>query len=109
MNRNYIFEHCSDPEKQGFSVWKFPIGKKRPLFLTTNLITMPNFDSNVTCVLIQYRRCRVLLGHEQSHFEIFFWIGSRCSMYEKNFEALMELLAEVKGIQNSQMKVHVEY
>lgn len=55
MQRNLIFEYCKEPENEGLSIWHFPKGKKRPLYLASNLETIPNFDANCSYIVIQQR------------------------------------------------------
>lgn len=62
-------------------------GKKRPIFITSTLKTIPKFDSNSAYLIIQQRMNYFILnGVPYNSLKVFFWVGSRSSDYEKNFE-----------------------
>jgi hypothetical protein len=75
-----------DPENDGVSIWVFNRGKKRPIPLTLSLKTIPNFDSNLSYVVIQQQsEMTYLNGQPFNNYTLFYWVGSRCSEYERNY------------------------
>jgi hypothetical protein len=83
------------------SIWHFPKGRLRPQYVTSNLKSIPCFDSNSSYIIIQHIRFASSLPLNMSvppyqAMRVFFWVGSRSTEYERHFQETYTLLTEVQ-------------
>jgi len=111
MQRNLIYDHCKDAEDGGISIWHFMKGRKRPLFLTSTLESTPNFDSNSAyTVILQKNNYSVLNDKGFNSYKIFFWVGSRCEDYEKNYQDTVLFVNDIqKTIPCAKTRFFIEF
>jgi hypothetical protein len=88
--KNQIYEHCKERENEGVSIWHFPKGRLRPQYVTSNIKSIPCFDSNSSYIVIQHIRLSTSLPMNMcvapyQAMRVFFWVGSRSAEYERHF------------------------
>ncbi|CDW90641.1 UNKNOWN [Stylonychia lemnae] len=111
MQRNQIFEHCKDPENEGLSIWQYPNLRKRPLFLTSTLRTIPKFDSNSSYIVIQSKNNYSILNDAPyNSYKIFFWVGSRSQDYQVKFQETVQMLQELEEeVPQTKIRYYIEF
>jgi hypothetical protein len=58
---------------------------------------MPNLDSNSCYVVIHFKHNLSVLNDKGfNSYKIFFWIGSRCEEYDKNYQDLVNLISDIQ-------------
>ncbi len=117
--KNQIYEHCKEQrENEGISIWHFPKNRLRPQYVTSNIKSIPCFDSNATYIVLHHIKYKKALPLNTSHppyhsLKAFFWVGSRCSEYERNFQETFALVSEaadkMKGRISLRFFVEFEY
>ena len=96
-------------------MWQYPRGRRRPQFITASLKTMPNLDSNASYLFIQHRNHKRTLVLNQGQrpyaaFKVFFWVGSRCLEYDRNFQESVALVSEMQDrLEEAKVRFYVEY
>ena len=87
--------------------------------MTSNPPTIPSFDSNSSYLVLSQRRFTTNLLVNMTHgkyqeLKAYFWVGSRCTEYDRNFQETVNLIGEIQehlGEQGKTSKVryHVEF
>jgi hypothetical protein len=115
--KNQIYEHCKEQrESEGVSIWHFPKSRLRPQYVTSNINSIPSFDSNATYIVLhhlKYKRSYPLNTSIAPYHSLkaFFWVGSRCSEYERNFQETFALVSEAadKMKKRVSLRFHIEF
>lgn len=78
--------------------------------------SIPCFDSNATYIVLQHLKYKRSLPLNTSiapyhSLKAFFWVGSRCSEYERNFQETFALVSEAaeKLKKRVGLRFHIEF
>ena len=69
--------------------------------MTSNPPTIPSFDSNSSYLVLSQRRFTANLLVNMTHgkyqeLKAYFWVGSRCTEYDRNFQETVNLIGEIQ-------------
>ena len=98
--KNQIYEHIKEQrENEDVSIWHFPKNRLRPQYISANIKSIPAFDSNSSYIVIHHVKYKKVLPLNEAHapyhsMKAFFWVGSRCPEYERNFQETFGLVSE---------------